>query len=271
MTSAFDELAAAYDREFTDTVTGSLMRRAVWRRMDARFRPGQRILELNCGTGEDAIHLAQSGVSVLATDRSPEMVKAAAAKLSRRGLAGVVDVETLAWEELDRLPEAAFDGALSNFGGLNCVQDLGGAAAALARRLRPGAPVILCVMGPWCVWEWLWFGLRGKPHQAFRRLRSGAEWRGIRLQYPSAGVLQRRWKPWFAPLRVSALGLLAPPPFAEGWASRHQRAVNLLDRWERRIESLPLAPRFADHYVCELSKRPLPSATARSLGTAPRL
>ena len=50
-----------------------------------------------------------------------------------------------------------FDGALSNFGGLNCVDDLG------VRRLRPGlggaarGVALLCVMGPVVPWEWGWF------------------------------------------------------------------------------------------------------------------
>ena len=44
------------------------MRAAVWARCAARFRPGFRILEMNCGTGEDARWLASQGMQVLATD-----------------------------------------------------------------------------------------------------------------------------------------------------------------------------------------------------------
>ena len=254
--SAFDALAAEYDREFTDTVIGRVMRRAVWRRMDARFRAGHRILELNCGTGEDAAWLAQRGVRVLAADRSEQMVQAAAAKAARRGVAECVETAALAWEDLDRLPEAAFDGALSNFGGLNCVADLDAAAGALARRLKPGAPAILCVMGPWCVWEWLWFALHGEPSKALRRMRrGGAEWRGMRIAYPAAGALRASFAPHFKPLCVSALGLLVPPSYAEAWAARHVRLVELLDGWERRIEAWPGMARLADHYVYEMQRK----------------
>ena len=53
----FDGLAADYDRSFTASAIGQRMRAAVWRRMDAAFGPGDHVLELNCGTGEDAVYL----------------------------------------------------------------------------------------------------------------------------------------------------------------------------------------------------------------------
>lgn len=34
-------------------------RRAVWRRLEKIFLPGQKLRELNCGTGIDAVHLAE--------------------------------------------------------------------------------------------------------------------------------------------------------------------------------------------------------------------
>ena len=63
----FDDTAGDYDTTCSRSLLGTLMRRAVWRRLDACFSDGQRVLEVGCGTGEDAVHLAQSGISVLAT------------------------------------------------------------------------------------------------------------------------------------------------------------------------------------------------------------
>lgn len=58
----FDDLAAGNDAAFTDSSIGREMRAIVWRRLDALFQPDMRILELNCGTGEDAGRLALRGV-----------------------------------------------------------------------------------------------------------------------------------------------------------------------------------------------------------------
>ena len=116
---AFSELADSYDDTFTDTSIGRVMRSAVWARLGATFVNGDRILELNCGTGVDASWLGTRGVQVIATDAAPGMVEVARA----RG----VDAHVCRAEDIDDFAEAhgPFDGALSNFGGLNCVDDLG--------------------------------------------------------------------------------------------------------------------------------------------------
>jgi SAM-dependent methyltransferase len=251
----FDRLASAYDREFTETTIGKLMRQAVWRRMDARFQPGQRVLELNCGTGEDAAHLALNGVRVLATDQAGEMISMAAAKAARLGLDDLITVRKLSLDELRLLDGELFDGALSNFGGLNCVADLAGVAAALAARLRPGAIAMLCVMGPVTPWEWLWFLSHGQPAKAFRRLkRGGCQWRGMTIRYPSVGELRKAFAPYFAWVETSAVGALIPPPYSKAWAEKHPRLLATLDRWERQWETQPLLYRLADHYLVELKR-----------------
>ena len=85
--TAFDALAADYDASFTATPLGTLLREAVWRRLDARFAPGDRVLELACGTGEDAVHLASRGVRVTAVDASAAMVEAA--RLAHEAMVGL--------------------------------------------------------------------------------------------------------------------------------------------------------------------------------------
>lgn len=248
------------------------------------------MLELGCGTGEDAIHLGGRGVRVLATDAAGGMVAAARRKVAAAGLAERVEVLQLGIEEIGRLAvagpdrqpgepdggprgrpesrqtaeareggtrEAPFDGAYSSFGALNCVRDLRRVALDLAELLRPGARLLLCVMGPLVPWEWAWFGLRGEPGKALRRLRpGGAEWRGMTIRYPSIGAAKRAFAPAFrARGAPAALGALLPPTYAEAWAARHPRLLARLDRWERRWERLPPLPWLADHYLLELERR----------------
>jgi SAM-dependent methyltransferase len=257
--AVFDTLAPDYDARFTESTLGRILRRAVWRWLDRAFTPGDRVLELNCGTGEDAVHLAARGIRVLATDASPAMRDAARAKVNRAGLGASVDVRPAELERLDQTlaaSDGALDGAFSNFGGLNCVSDLPRAAGALAALLKPGARVVLCVMGPLVPWEWAWFAVRGQPGKGFRRLAGGgAEWRGITVRYPSPRALRRAFSTDFTFRRAGGLGVLVPPTYAEGWARRHAGLVERLDRWERRIEAWPIVPWLGDHYLVELERR----------------
>ena len=273
--TAFDALAADYDASFTSTSLGTLLREAVWRRLDARFAPGDRVLELACGTGEDAIHLARRGVRVTAIDASPAMVEVARRKVAAAGLEKLVEVHQMDLDKLPPLPGEGwemgeggrggevgrgaghpFDGAFSNFGGLNCVADLRAVSNSFARHLRPGAPVLLCVMGPLVPWEWIWYLGKGDPGRAFRRLRrGGVVWRGLTVRYPSIRAIHRAFAPEFRTTRTAAVGALLPPTYVEEWTRRHPRLLAALARWERRLERVPPLPWLADHYLIELERR----------------
>src|SRR5262249_32833487 len=139
----FDTLAPTYDATFTRSAVGTVLRRAVWRRLDAAFPAGSSVLELGCGTGEGAVHPASRGVSVHATDPSEAMLDVARAKAGAAGAR--VTFERLAAEDAGSL-SATFDGAFSSFGALNCVADLSAVGRALAARLSPGAPLLVCLM-----------------------------------------------------------------------------------------------------------------------------
>jgi SAM-dependent methyltransferase len=252
--AAFDPGADFYDAQFSHTLIGSIMRRAVWTRCAARFPPGSNILEMNCGTGEDALWLAQRGLNVLATDTAPEMLRVAGAKLAAAGIK--VRLRQLAWEQLDTLEEGPYEGVLSNFGGLNCVEDLRAAARALAGKLRPGAAAILCIMGPCVPWEWFWYLSHFNPGRAFRRLRrQGASWNGLRIHYHSIRQTREAFAAEFRAVRVSALGALVPPPYTGGFFARAPGVVRSLNRLERSIETVWPLPALADHYVLELLRR----------------
>lgn len=257
--SPFDELAELYDRDFTETLLGRLHRDAVMRRLTARFKPGANVLELGCGTGEDAAILGRSGVRVLATDPSEAMVRVARRKVFLAGLSSMVTVEPLAAEALQtsQLAQSGgpFDGAFSNFGALNCVADLKPVVVGLAHCVRPGGMALVCLMGPHCPWEWGWYVLRGRPSKAFRRLKPGGfPWRSTVIHYPSIRAVRHQFAPEFRLLRANAIGTLVPPPYAVAWAERRLALVQRLSRIERRWETAWPLPWLADHFLLEFER-----------------
>jgi SAM-dependent methyltransferase len=254
--SPFDEMAADYDRSFTQTACGAALRGLVWQRFPAVFSGCKRILELGCGTGEDAIRLARAGHRVIAIDASAEMIRVARLKALAAGCAQRIEFHVMPMESLHVLPrDQRFDGVFSNFGAVNCVADLPRLAGALAARLDPGAPLLFVPMGRCVPWEWLWFTLRGEPRRALRRLsRAGVVWRGSTIRYPTPGQLAVALRGAFTPVRVRPLGLLLPPSYASGWINRRPRMLAGLLRAERAAQRFAGFASFADHYMFEAQR-----------------
>lgn len=260
MSALFDALADDYDRTFTTSVVGIAQRSAVHQRLLARFAAGDRLLELGCGTGEDAVALARMGIEVLATDPSEAMLEAARQKAKSFAVEDRVGFRRLAAEQLARLETepavGSFDGVLSNFGALNLAPSLESVADSLTGLIRPGGHAVLCFLGRLVPWEWLWFGLRLHPRTAFRRLRrDGVRWRGARVRYPPLRHIRKAFgEPWRT-LRVAGIGVLVPPSYAEPWAARHPRLIERLARLERAVDTLPPFDRLGDHLLIELERR----------------
>ncbi|HEX9370954.1 MAG TPA: methyltransferase domain-containing protein, partial [Roseiflexaceae bacterium] len=105
---AFDSVAADYDGPRGNNELIQRMRGAIWRTLAATFPPGAQLLDLGCGTGIDAVYLAQRGYQIAATDWSPQMVERTRARAAQAGLSDRVTARQLGIQELDRLQGAQF-------------------------------------------------------------------------------------------------------------------------------------------------------------------
>jgi SAM-dependent methyltransferase len=251
--AAFDSMAEGYDAEFTTSALGRVLRPMVWDRFTARFAAGSSLLELGCGTGEDAIHLAKSGHHVLATDASSRMIDRARLKAEAAGVADRIRFRVVPMESLSAaLGDEIFDGVYSNFGAVNCAPDLPALASLLAPRLAPNAPLVWVVMGRYVPWEMGWYLLRGDARRAFRRLRrAGSEWRGMTIHYPTPGDCARLLEPHFVLDVARPLGLVLPPSYAAGWLERAPRVQAWMARVERALFERARGAGLGDHYVLE--------------------
>jgi ubiquinone/menaquinone biosynthesis C-methylase UbiE len=243
--AAFDRIAERYDEQWTDTPAGRAQREQVWREIDPLFRRGDRVLDIGCGTGVDAAHLAARGVIVHATDPSPAMVERA----RHRAANSVSGYETFRAPSLRAefrclTPNCPpYDGALSNFGALNCAQDLPGAARAIAAVVRPGGRVAICVIGRFCLWEALYYAATLRFHKAFRRLPGRATSSLGEVYYPTVAALRRAFQPSFRLERWIGIGLCVPPSYVR-LPARLFPPLHALDRFVAR---LPFFRALADH------------------------
>ena len=239
--AVFDRVAAEYDATWTRTPVGRAQRGQVWRVLEAMFQRGDRVIDIGCGTGEDALYLMARGVFVQAVDASPVMVSIAQSR-------GVV-AEVRRAEDLDVLG-GMFDGAVSNFGALNCVADLGAVAASIGRAVRPGGQVAICLIGRFCLWESLYYALRLNFRKALRRRRA-SDFRGMTVYYPSATDVRAAFAPHFECRRWTGIGLLVPPSYVQ----IPPALVGALAACDRLLAGLPVLRGLADHRLFVLVRK----------------
>lgn len=229
---AFDRHSVGYARAWGAHPLARWMRVRVLAACADHLPPNGAILDIGCGPGLDAAALGAAGWDVTALDGSAGMVREASTRARR--------VLHLPMERLSELGEAGFDGALSNFGALNCVASIEGFGADLARLLRPGARAILVVMGPWCPAEDL--ALITRARRPFRRRRPVTlEGLPVAVRYLTTADLVRAL-PDFRLLHREALGALMAPPDLGGRVGRRAR-------FEPYIAGLPLLRDAGDHQL----------------------
>lgn len=115
--------------------------------MLAALQPGERVLELACGTGLVTFRAAEAvgpDGRVEATDLSEKMVQFTAAEAARRGLTQV-RCSRMGAESLD-FPDASFDAVLCALG-LMYVPDVAAALAEMHRVLARGGRAVAAVWG----------------------------------------------------------------------------------------------------------------------------
>jgi SAM-dependent methyltransferase len=265
---AFDQVAPGYDAAYApegNAVMGWLRQESLTLLREV-FPPGSRLVEVGCGTGEEAVRLAAEGRTVLATDISPAMAARTLAKARMAGLSGRVQALALPAGRLSALrPSVPFDGAYASFGSLNCEPDLVGVARGLAHLLRPGTAFVCSVMGRWCPFEMAWFLAHGRPSLAFRRLRGG--WQSARVtgdggaqvdvsvRYLSAADISRIFVPGFSVERTLALALLLPPPYLDHLYRQWRPLFRRLEPWDRRLRGRWPWQFLGDHVALVLRKR----------------
>jgi ubiquinone/menaquinone biosynthesis C-methylase UbiE len=256
---AFDTIAEEYDRVFTNSAIGRVQRDAVWAVAERTFSPGSHILELNCGTGEDAFFLSRLGMKVYACDASENMIAVARRRQLREAPHSAVEFNVLATESLsarDDLP--MFDGVFSNFGGLNCVTDIAEVARHLARPVKPGGKALLCICSRICLWEIGWYLAHASFRKAFRRVKGSATATlndvAVNVQYPTVRELCTVMHPWFALRRVKSIGLAVPPTYLEEWAHTHREFLAMMSSVDRLASEWPVLRALGDHVLLVMER-----------------
>ncbi|TFF38212.1 class I SAM-dependent methyltransferase [Mucilaginibacter psychrotolerans] len=259
--AAFSNQSAVFDDLYSGDTIIAYKRQRVRSHVLQYLKPGGSILELNSGTGEDALFFAQNGFKVHATDISEGMQSQLRHKVQSAGMAGNITNELCSFNHLEQLKERGpYDLIFSNFAGLNCTGELDKVLASFTPLLKPGGMVTLVVLPKFCLWEML-LVFKGKFRTAFRRFFSAkgrkAHVEGVYFAcwYYPPSYIKKHLKEEFDLLGMEGLCTIVPPSYMEGFAEKHSGLYRFLVRWEEKLKATWPWNLIGDYYIISLKKK----------------
>jgi len=263
---AFSRTAEKYDSFAEDHPHLTRMRNKVYVHVERYVPREARILELNAGTGTDAVQLAQRGYFVHATDIAPGMLERLPDKVQALGLHDRVTMEPRSFLALEGVQGAPFDAVFSDLGGLNCVPDLTPVIRQLPKILKLGGVVTWVLMPHVCLWEMAEV-LRGNFSLAFRRFSHGSVRANLEgLNFDVYYFSPRQVIEWFGDafelLALEGLSVLTPTAESKNFAKWHPRLYRTLSWVDDRLSPHWPWHGWGDFYILTMRYKPNVVATS---------
>jgi ubiquinone/menaquinone biosynthesis C-methylase UbiE len=259
--AAFTKQAVVFDELYSNDLVVQYKRQRVRDHVLRWLPPQSRILELNAGTGEDAVFFARQGHTVHATDISEGMQSRLKEKARQQGVHMKIENEVCSFTELDTLSDRGpYDLIFSNMAGLNCTSELHRVLQSFDALLKPGGLATLVILPKFCLWEFLLL-FKGEFKTALRRFsgktgtKAHVEGQYFRCWYYSPSYVQRALKDCFETLSIEGLCTLVPPSYLEGFAERHPGAFRMLKKQEERWKHRWPWRSIGDYYIITLRKK----------------
>ena len=259
--SAFTTQSVIFDELYAGNTIIKYKRERVRNHVLQFLLPGSSILELNSGTGEDALFFAQKGFKVHATDLSTGMQNELKRKVVLTGMEERVSTEICSYTQLGQLKnKGPYEHIFSNFAGLNCTNELDIVLASFNDLLKPGGTVTLVILPKFCLWETL-LVFRGKFRTAFRRFFSSdgskAHIEGVYFKcwYYNPSFIINQLKDQFNLLGIEGLCTIVPPSYIEGFAEKHPSVYRFLKDKEDKLKGSWPWKYIGDYYIVSLKKK----------------
>lgn len=256
MIASFDNAAEKYDTNFTYTEIGSIQRHLVYENVKKHLQNTKTVLEINCGTGEDAIWLAKQNLNVTATDISEKMVLIAQSKANLENLnIKVLDINNLNQET------NSYDFLFSNFGGLNCLTNIEIQTffQSASKILSEKRKICLVIMPKNTIWEQFYFLLKFDFKNAFRRKKevvlANVEDKKVATYYYNPKEIVHLCQATFEILEVKPIGFFIPPSYLEPFFKNKKMLLKGLNFLENGIKNWSFLSKYADHYIIILQKK----------------
>ncbi|HEY0654971.1 MAG TPA: class I SAM-dependent methyltransferase [Chryseosolibacter sp.] len=256
---AFSKQSFHFDEEDASNPVLLRMRQQVYTHVSQYLKPRSKILELNAGTGIDAVHFVKQGHTVHATDVATGMIHQIHRKVANHHLHSSLTCQQLSYTDLADVEGSEFDFIFSNFGGLNCVDDLKKVTKHFAALLRDGGYVTLVIMPVVCPWEIAGIFRHGK--KALRRFRpqgvlAHLEGKYFQTYYHSLTSIRAAFDQRFTFIRSEGLAAVSAQPHNGKFPLTHPFLDKTLNQLDARVRNHFPFNRWADHLIVTLRYTP---------------
>src|SRR3989344_3224858 len=211
--NSFDTYSNVYDDDFTFSPIGKMQRQRVRYFLEKHLKNVQKILEVNCSTGEDARWFASKGISITASDISHGMIEVCKSKK----ISGADFLECDSRKISSTFSDKNFDLIFSNFGGLNCLdsKEIQQFLFDSSSLLNTNGILAAVVMGRKCGWERMYFKRKKDPRLNRRYSKTGIETviddQKFLTHYYTPEEFYNSGKEYFNLRSCKPIGLFVPP------------------------------------------------------------
>jgi len=259
---AYDALAGRYDALPRENRINAYMRRASLAALTGTFRSGMRVLEIGCGTGDEALALAERGVDVIGIDASEGMVLRAREKAEETGASKRVSFFRMDAREVGELAadlRGRLDGAFASFS-LAYEPDLRPVAAGLHELLAADAPLLASVPSRVCFVELLAACAVLRPSLPGRRLRPWHDHKvgdaAVPIRTFTPETLAAAFAPEFALVGIDGLAALVPPAYTNRAYARLDGLADGIEAIDARIRTRFPFRYVGDHFLARFRHAP---------------
>lgn len=258
----WNKFALQYARLLKEDTVYNLTKELMYSIVDDHFPPekGMKVLDFNCGTGNDFPYFLKKGCTILATDYADGMLNKACETYASEIEKGNVSLFNGAIEDLssESFEPESFDLIYSITGGFSYVDEetMHESFEKLSRFLKPGGKIITAHFGRPCLAETFHYLFRLKTKQAIVRVKKKHVVNIKDAHYTMHFRGRKDFKKTYKNIQLDSVHplLFATPPYQTGF-SPNKRRLDFYRKIEKRTLSLSFLSNFSDQFVVVFSKK----------------
>jgi ubiquinone/menaquinone biosynthesis C-methylase UbiE len=249
----YDNIAQNYDEQLRNCLLEGIIRKNFHNKLIFYFKQGDRVLELGCGTGTDAIYLAKHGVFLTSTDISGKMIEAANEKIKKENINSNIEILVLDAQKFTSQMNKSYKGIFSNFDALNYI-DIRLFSKDLANFMQDGTFLLFTILNKRCFWEFLYYLIKLKPIIAFNNLIKRNRNYAVEMTLYSPSEIKKIFSKYFIIKKITGFGFLIPPDGFRGLQHKFHWIFTKIEKLDIFLASIFPLRNFCDHYIIEMER-----------------